>query len=79
MKGIAEGCVQAGCGLIRGETAEMPSMYAPGDYDLACFRVGAVLKDLILPNNVQAGDVLLVLPSSGIYGNGFSLVRKLVE
>ncbi|KAL9186637.1 hypothetical protein ACHAXT_005875 [Thalassiosira profunda] len=79
VRGIAEGCKQSGCGLIGGETAEMPSMYAPGDYDLAGFSVGAVLKDKVLPKNVAAGDVLLGLPSSGIHSNGFSLVRKLVE
>lgn len=79
VRGIAEGCKQAGCGLIGGETAEMPSMYAPGDYDLAGFSVGAVHKDRVLPKNVAAGDVLLGLPSSGVHSNGFSLVRKLVE
>lgn len=79
VKGIAEGCVQAGCGLIGGETAEMPSMYAPGDYDLAGFCVGAVQRNSILPSGVGAGDVLLGLSSSGIHSNGFSLVRKLVE
>ena len=79
VKGIAEGCRQANCGLIGGETAEMPSMYSPGDYDLAGFSVGAVLKNRILPLNVAVGDVLLGLPSSGIHSNGFSLVRKLIE
>ncbi len=79
VKGIAEGCKQADCGLIGGETAEMPSMYAPGDYDLAGFSVGAVHKDRILPQGVAVGDVLLGLASSGIHSNGFSLVRKLVE
>jgi phosphoribosylamine--glycine ligase/phosphoribosylglycinamide formyltransferase/phosphoribosylformylglycinamidine cyclo-ligase/phosphoribosylamine--glycine ligase/phosphoribosylformylglycinamidine cyclo-ligase len=79
VRGIAEGCRQSGCGLIGGETAEMPSMYAPGDYDLAGFSVGAVHRDRILPNNVAPGNVLLGLSSSGIHSNGFSLVRKLIE
>lgn len=78
VKGIAEGCRQAECGLIGGETAEMPSMYADGEYDLAGFSVGAVHRDRILPQNVCAGDVLLGLSSSGIHSNGFSLVRKLI-
>lgn len=79
VKGIADGCKDANCGLIGGETAEMPSMYAPGDYDLAGFAVGAVDRNRILPHRVSQGDVILGLDSSGIHSNGYSLVRKLVE
>ena len=78
--GIAEGCKQAGCALIGGETAEMPGMYAKGDYDLAGFAVGAVERDAaITGSNVAQGDIVLGLGSSGVHSNGYSLVRKIVE
>ncbi len=80
IKGIGEGCLQAGCSLIGGETAEMPGMYLDGDYDLAGFCVGIVEKsNLIDGAKVQAGDILLGLASSGPHSNGYSLIRKIIE
>jgi phosphoribosylformylglycinamidine cyclo-ligase len=78
--GIVEGCVQAGCALVGGETAEMPGMYHGEDYDLAGFCVGVVEKDAIIDGSAtRAGDVVLGLPSSGPHSNGFSMIRKILQ
>ena len=80
VKGVAEGCVQAGAALVGGETAEMPGFYPEDEYDLAGFTVGVVDKSKILNNDtMQPGDVILALPSSGVHSNGFSLVRKVFD
>ncbi|MDD4584212.1 MAG: phosphoribosylformylglycinamidine cyclo-ligase, partial [Eubacteriales bacterium] len=78
VSGVAEGCVQAGCALVGGETAEMPGFYKPDEYDIAGFAVGVVDKDKIINNSrMKEGDLILALPSSGIHSNGFSLVRQI--
>ncbi|MBR5830944.1 MAG: phosphoribosylformylglycinamidine cyclo-ligase [Tidjanibacter sp.] len=80
VSGVAEGCRQAGCALVGGETAEMPGMYSEGEYDIAGFTVGAVEKSKLIDcSKVKVGDVLVGVASSGVHSNGFSLVRKIVS
>ena len=80
VKGVANGCIQASCSLIGGETAEMPGFYPENEYDLAGFSVGVVDKEKILDNTkIKEGDVIIALPSSGVHSNGFSLVRKVFD
>ncbi len=80
VSGVAEGCVQSGCALIGGETAEMPGFYPEDEYDLAGFSVGVVDKEKVLDNTtITEGDVIIALPSSGVHSNGFSLVRKVFD
>jgi len=79
VKGVSDGCIQAGCALIGGETAEMPGFYSEGEYDIAGFCVGVVEKDEIIDGSkIEDGDILIGIESSGVHSNGFSLVRKLI-
>ena len=78
--GISEGCLQAGCSLVGGETAILPDFYAPGDFDLAGFATGVVEKDRVIDGRaIRPGDALVGLPASGVHSNGYSLVRKIIE
>ncbi len=79
IEGIASGCAASGCALIGGETAEMPGMYTPGDFDLAGFAVGAMERGAELPSGVSEGDILLGIASGGVHSNGYSLVRRIVD
>ena len=80
VEGVAEGCVQAGCAIVGGETAEMAGFYDDGEYDIAGFSVGAAEKeDLLSPENTKAGQIVIGLPSTGVHSNGFSLVRKIIR
>lgn len=80
VKGVADGCVEAGCALVGGETAEMPGFYKENEYDLAGFSTGIVKKERMLDKSkVEDGDVLIALPSSGVHSNGFSLIRKIFD
>jgi len=80
VKGLSEGCIQSGCALIGGETAEMPDMYNEGEYDIAGFAVGVVEKQKIITGqDISEGDILIGLPSTGVHSNGFSLIRKIVK
>ncbi len=79
IKGIANGCKEANCALIGGETAEMPSIYKNNDYDLAGFCVGAEKEDLLPKNNIKSGDIILGIKSNGVHSNGFSLVNKIIS
>ena len=80
VKGVADGCIMAGCALVGGETAEMPGLYAKGEYDIAGFTTGVVSKSKLIDGSKSSvGDVLLGIPSSGVHSNGFSLVRKIIK